>query len=59
MYCKITQLPFGLPHLDGKKAVIDQFQTETKKVITAAIDGRKLALITYHGWDKVSSVTPS
>ncbi|HEY4784973.1 MAG TPA: DUF2264 domain-containing protein [Bacteroidales bacterium] len=47
---------YGLPHIGGKKATINQFEEGNKKVITAAIPGRQLALITYKGWDDVQSI---
>ena len=50
---ELTLGHYGLPHIDGKKAVVDHFEDHTKKVITASIQGRKLALIVYHGWDNV------
>jgi hypothetical protein len=53
---ELTLGHFGLPHINGKKASVNQFQDGDRKVITALIPGRKLALITYHGWDKVCSV---
>lgn len=53
---ELTLGHFGLPHIDNKKAKVKQFEDETKKVITASIKGRKLALIVYNGWDKVSSL---
>jgi hypothetical protein len=54
---ELTLGHYGLPHIDSKKAAINQFEDETKKIITASIRGRKLALITYNGWDKVCSLT--
>jgi hypothetical protein len=56
---ELTLGHFGLPHIDGKKAVIHQFEDQTKKVITASIQGRQLALIVYQGWDTVSSIVHS
>jgi hypothetical protein len=53
---ELTLGHYGLPHLDGKKAVIQQFEDATKKVITASIPGRQVALIIYHGWDWISSL---
>jgi hypothetical protein len=53
---ELTLGHFGMPHLNGKKAVVDQFEDGNKKVITAAIPGRRIALITYNGWDKVDSL---
>jgi len=53
---ELTLGHFGLPHLNGKKAVINQFEDGNKKVITAAIKGRQVALIIYSGWDKLESM---
>jgi hypothetical protein len=53
---ELTLGHFGMPHLDGQKAVVHQFEEGDKKVITAAIPGRQIALITYHGWDKLESL---
>ncbi|MCL2078625.1 MAG: DUF2264 domain-containing protein [Oscillospiraceae bacterium] len=52
---ELTLGHFGLPHINGKKAVVNQFNNAENKVITAKIDGRSLALITYCGWDEVRS----
>jgi hypothetical protein len=54
---ELTLGHFGLPHINGNKADVRQFEEGDKKVITASIAGRKLALITYKGWDKVESLT--
>jgi hypothetical protein len=51
---ELTLGHYGIPHLNGRKAVLKQFEDGTKKGITASIQGRKLALITYHGWDTVT-----
>jgi hypothetical protein len=53
---ELTLGHFGLPHIDGKKANIEKFEDQDKKVITASIPGRRLALITYSGWDSISSL---
>jgi hypothetical protein len=53
---ELTLGHYGMPHIHGHKAVIDQFEDNTKKVITASIPGRKLALIAYNGWDKIESL---
>jgi hypothetical protein len=53
---ELTLGHFGMPHIKGQKAVIDQFEAGSKKVITAAIPGRRIALITYNGWDKLDSL---
>ncbi len=53
---ELTLGHFGLPHLDGKKAVVNQFEDGNRKVITAAIEGRRVALIAYRGWDKLDTL---
>jgi hypothetical protein len=53
---ELTLGHFGLPHINGKKAVVNRFEDEQKKIITASIQGRRLASITYGGWDKVGSL---
>jgi hypothetical protein len=53
---ELTLGHFGLPHIDGKKAVLGHIQDEIRKGMTASIEGRKLALITYNGWDSVTHV---
>lgn len=54
---ELTLGHFGLPHIEGQKAKINQSEDKTKKIITASITGRKIALITYHGWDELRSFT--
>lgn len=56
---ELTLGHFGLPHLDGKKAVVAQWEEGNKKVITASIPGRRVALITYHGWDSLDTLVHS
>ncbi len=53
---EVTLGHFGMPHLEGGKATVTQFEQDAKKVITASIPGRRVALITYHGWDKIDSL---
>lgn len=53
---ELTLGHFGMPHIKGQNAVIEQFEDGTKKVITASIPGRSVALITYSGWDKLGYV---
>jgi hypothetical protein len=53
---ELTLGHYGLPHLEGKKAVVHQFEDETKKGMFASVPGRQLALIMYHGWDRISSL---
>lgn len=53
---ELTLGHFGMPHLNGRKAIVNQFDDGDKKVITASIEGRQVALIIYSGWDKVDNV---
>ncbi len=46
---------YGLPHLGGHKVVVRKIEDETKKGFTAAIPGRQIAFIAYHGWDSVQA----
>lgn len=52
---ELTLGHFGLPHIAGEKAVVHQFEDGFRKVITASISGRRVALITYSGWDLLES----
>jgi len=54
---ELTLGHFGMPHLDGRPAEVSMFETDGRKVITASVNGRRIALITYSGWDKVGSMT--
>ncbi len=56
---ELTLGHFGLPHTDGLKAVTEYYCEGEKKVMTASIRGRKIALITYSGWDNLDSVVHS
>jgi hypothetical protein len=56
---ELTLGHYGLPHLGGHEADVRQFEDQTKKVITASIPGRQLALIVYHGWDTINSLVHS
>lgn len=53
---ELTLGHFGLPHIGGKRAVINQFEDGTRTVITASIPGRSVALLTYRGWDSLESL---
>ena len=48
---ELTLGAFGLPHLGGVKAAVDRFEDGRRKVITASIAGRRVALVAYAGWD--------
>ena len=54
---ELTLGHFGMPHLDGRPAEVSSFETDGRKVITASVKGKRIALITYSGWDKVGSMT--
>jgi hypothetical protein len=56
---ELTLGHYGLPHRNGQKARVRQFEDGTKKVITAAIPGRQVALIVYHGWDTLAHLVHS
>ena len=56
---EITLGHYGLPHLNGKNALIRQFDKGDRKVITASIPGRSVALISYKGWDQLESMVHS
>jgi hypothetical protein len=53
---ELTLGHFGLPHQNGKKASITFYEDGSKKVTTASIKGRQIALIAYTGWDKLGSM---
>jgi hypothetical protein len=56
---ELTLGHYGLPHMHGVKAQVRQFEDPTRKVITAAIPGRQLALIAYRGWDEATCLAHS
>ncbi|MCA1745415.1 MAG: DUF2264 domain-containing protein [Bacteroidales bacterium] len=53
---EITLGHYGLPHVKGQKAEVKQFADGERKVITATVPGRSVALITYNGWDQLESL---
>ncbi|HEU6448973.1 MAG TPA: DUF2264 domain-containing protein [Verrucomicrobiae bacterium] len=52
---ELTLGHFGLPHLGGKKALVNGIENGHWKIVTASIPGRQLALITYRGWDSLQA----
>ena len=56
---ELTLGHFGMPHMNGVKAEVSRYEEGNKKVITASIPGRKLALISYHGWDTIKHLVHS
>jgi hypothetical protein len=53
---ELTLGHFGLPHYGGQPAVVKQSERDGKQVITAAIPGRQVALVSYGGWDETRSL---
>lgn len=53
---ELTLGHYGLPHAGGVQPRIERFEDASRKVITASIPGRKVALLLYHGWDGLNSL---
>lgn len=53
---ELTLGHFGLPHIGGKKPQISKFDDKERHILTASIPGRKVALISYNGWDSMKSL---
>jgi hypothetical protein len=53
---ELTLGHYGLPHLEGKRAAIVKRIEHDRFIVTGKIAGRKVALITYNGWDSIESV---
>lgn len=56
---ELTLGHFGLPHIEGRAAVIERRDADERKIITASIPGRRVALIAYTGWDDLNAVVHS
>jgi hypothetical protein len=56
---ELTLGHYGLPHLGGQPADVTQYVDGDRHVMTASIRGRRLALVTYAGWDHVRSLVHS
>ena len=54
---ELTLGHFGLPHTGGRPAEVKSFTEGRRMVITGSIKGRRVALITYSGWDSINSLT--
>jgi hypothetical protein len=52
---ELTLGHFGLPHIKGAGATVNNYDDGSKKTMTASIKGRQIALIAYAGWDKLDS----
>lgn len=53
---ELTLGHYGLPHAGGVQPRIERFEDASRRVITASIPGRKVALLLYHGWDGLNSL---
>ena len=53
---ELTLGHYGLPHIGGNNTVVDQYQDGNRRVITASIPGRQVAMITYSGWDSTEQL---
>ena len=47
---------FGLPHMNGQKAKVENFADGNARGLIGSISGRKVALISYNGWDKLETL---
>jgi len=54
---ELTLGHFGMPHIGGVAPVIESFERNGAKVITARIPGRQLALVVFNGWDELRTVS--
>lgn len=50
---ELTLGHFGIPHIKGEPVNVEKTDFSNRKVITASISGRRVALIAYRGWDSV------
>ncbi len=53
---ELTLGHFGVPHYDGAKAVVADVSNKQRLGMTAVIPGRKIALLSYAGWDELRSL---
>lgn len=54
---ELTLGHFGLPHYEGKPVEICRSEDGNRKIITASVKGRSIALIAYSGWDSLETMT--
>jgi len=50
---ELTLGHFGMPHINGIKPELKEYSEESNRILTASIPGRKIALISYNGWDEL------
>jgi hypothetical protein len=53
---ELTLGHYGLPHMSDERPQVRAFGDGRRKGLTASIRGRRLALVTYAGWDDVQSL---
>jgi hypothetical protein len=53
---ELTLGHFGLPHIDGRPAEVREWAEGDRRIVTASIRGRRLALVLYAGWDGVRTL---
>ncbi|MFZ2287281.1 MAG: DUF2264 domain-containing protein [Bacteroidales bacterium] len=53
---ELTLGHFGLPHIEGRTAEVSHSEEGGRKIMTASIPGRSIALIAYSGWDRLESL---
>ena len=53
---ELTLGHFGLPHPGGRKADVKAIGDGARSGLLASIPGRQVALIAYHGWDRLDSL---
>lgn len=52
---ELTLGHYGIPHIGGRRADVHYFEDGPRKVATASIAGRQVAMIAYRGWDALLS----
>lgn len=53
---ELTLGHFGLPHVNGIKPIVNQYEDDDKMVMTGSIPGRSIAMILYQGWDSMHTL---
>ncbi len=53
---ELTLGHYGLPHYGGRQAEVKDVTNAQRRGLTAAIPGRKVALLAYAGWDELRSL---
>jgi len=53
---ELTLGHYGLPHYQGKRAKVADVTNSMRRGLTATIPGRKIALLSYAGWDELRTL---